>query len=57
VIGQVQVLCILMIIQGALECLLGLLVGLGGIFFPEMIRSINFMVQEEQKRRPAGPPV
>jgi hypothetical protein len=57
VIGQVQVVCILMIIQGVLECLLGMIVGLGGFLFPDLIRSINLMVQEEQKRQPAGPPI
>src|SRR5260370_36068454 len=52
--NQISVVAILMIIQGSLECLVGLLLGVASFLFPELIRSMNLMVQQQQKQLAAG---
>jgi hypothetical protein len=52
--NQISVVAILMIIQGALESLAGLLVGVAAFIFPELIRSMNFIVRQQQRQLPPG---
>jgi hypothetical protein len=52
---QVPIVAILMIVQGALECMMGALLGLAAFLFPSMFDWINQMAQRQPVA--AGQPI
>ena len=54
--GQVQVVSILMIIQGVLECLTGILLWVASFLVPGMFHWMNLILEEQQKQQPPGEP-